>query len=100
MVACDSVSQNFKLLYFTKRRPVGGALVARLVRTIRGNQNIRNSTAWLEFRAYRQLMQPNLKRFSVCEIHEHSLADVPLIESTRVYRHVGINSLNGRDAFQ
>src|SRR5437660_8592914 len=100
MVACDSVSQNSKFLNFAKRCPIRGASVPFSIGTISGKQNVSNSAAWLGFRAYRQLMQSNLKRFSVGEIHLHSLAHVPLIKTTRVHRHAEATLLNGRDAFQ
>ena len=94
------VSQNLQFHNLAKRRPIRGAILSFPVRTIRGMQYVRNAAAWLRAGANGKLMQTNFERFSVGEIQVHSLADVLLIQTARVYRHVGTNLLNGGDAFQ
>jgi len=55
------------------------------MRTIRGKQNVSNAAARLGLGANSQLMQPNFQQFSVGKLDAHSLANVPLIETARVY---------------
>jgi hypothetical protein len=76
-----------KFLNFAKRGPIRCAVVSLSIRTIRGNQDVRNTTAGLGLGTDGQLMQANFKQFSVCKLNAHSFAYVALIQTARVYRH-------------
>jgi len=74
-----SISQNLKLLNFSEGCPVCRAVLSLSIRTIGGNQDVRNAAAWLELVTNRQLMQSNLQRLSISKFDAHSLAYVRLI---------------------
>jgi hypothetical protein len=76
-----------KFLNLAERRPIRGAVVSLSIRTIRGNQDVSNAAARFWLGTNSQLMQPNFHQFSICKRDAHSLADVPLIETARVYWH-------------
>jgi len=74
-----------KFLNLAKRRPIRSTLVSLCLRTIRGKQDVRNAAAGLGLATNGKLMQANFKQLSICKLDAHSLANMPLFETARVY---------------